>query len=124
MLQQNFDILTEKVNELYNERCQLERFIARFKNGNRKYLEIRSIAEQIVYGLLSEQGALLTSAIIAVVQALRVNPDRYNIIFDNTKYDDNNNEYHEALLEVAKSFLKILLDQMVDNTMVVAMQQK
>jgi hypothetical protein len=48
---------------------------------------------------LTEQGALLTSTIIAVVQALRVNPDKYNIIFDNSKYDNNtnNNEYLEAL---------------------------
>ena len=48
MLQQNFDTLTDKVNDLYNEKCQLEEFVSRFKNGNRKYLEIRSIAEQIV----------------------------------------------------------------------------
>ena len=34
------------------------------------------------------------------------------------------NEYREGILEIANSFLKILLDQMVDNTMVVAMQQK
>jgi len=31
--------------------------------------------------LLAEQGPLLTSAVIAVVQALRVNPDKYAIIF-------------------------------------------
>lgn len=30
------------------------------KNGNRKYLEIRGIAEQIVNRLLAEQGELLT----------------------------------------------------------------
>jgi hypothetical protein len=45
---------------------------------------------------LTEQGSLLTSAIIAVVQALRENPDKYAIIFDNSNYD-NSSEYHEAL---------------------------
>ncbi|HEY6885352.1 MAG TPA: hypothetical protein VI278_15060 [Nitrososphaeraceae archaeon] len=45
---------------------------------------------------MTEQGSLLTSAIIAVVQALRENPDKYAIIFDNSKYD-NSSEYHEAL---------------------------
>ena len=49
-----------------------------------------------------------------------MDPDKYNIIFENTKYDDNNNEYLEALLEVASSFLKILLNQIVDKTMVAA----
>ena len=29
-----------------------------------------------------------TSALIAVVEALRLNPDRYAVIY-NTKYDDN-----------------------------------
>jgi hypothetical protein len=111
--------LADKVSNLSNEKDQLEQFVSRFKNGNRKYLEIRSIAEQIVYGLLSEHGALLTSVIIAVVHALRVNPDRYAIIFDNTQYDNTNNEYL-GVLEVAKSFLKILLNQLVDKTMAAA----
>jgi len=34
------------------------------------------------------------------------------------------NEYHEGILEIAKSFLKILLDPMVDNTMVAAVKEK
>jgi uncharacterized protein YoxC len=122
-VQQNFDILTEKVNDLYNEKCQLEQFVSRFKNGNRKYLEIRGIAQEIVNRLLAEQGLLLTSAIIAVVQALRENPDKYNIIFDNSEYD-NSSEYHEGLLEVANSFMKFLSRQMVDKTMVAAATEK
>jgi hypothetical protein len=71
MVQQKFDTLTEKVNDLYNEKCQLKQFVSRFKNSNRHYLEIKSIAQQIIYGFLAEHGALLTSAIIAVVQPLR-----------------------------------------------------
>ena len=118
-LQQNFDSLTEKVDDLYNEKSRLEQYVFRFKNGNRKYLEIRGIAEEIVNRLLAERGPLLTSVIIAVIQALRVNPDKYAIIFGNTK-DDKNNEYLEALREVASSFLKALLNQMVDKTMVAA----
>ncbi|MBV9178529.1 MAG: hypothetical protein JO297_16005 [Nitrososphaeraceae archaeon] len=111
--------MTEKVDDLYNEKSRLEQYVFRFKNGNRKYLEIRGIAEEIVNRLLAERGPLLTSVIIAVIQALRVNPDKYAIIFGNTK-DDKNNEYLEALREVASSFLKALLNQMVDKTMVAA----
>jgi len=59
---------------------------------------------------------------MSVVQALRENPDRYAIIFDNTKYDDSS-EYHEGLLEVARSFMKILSRQMVDKTMVAAIKE-
>jgi hypothetical protein len=34
------------------------------------------------------------------------------------------NEYQEGVLEIASSFLKILLNQMVDNTMVAAIKEK
>ena len=71
-----------------------------------------------------EHGALLTSAIIAVVQALIENPDKYNIIFGNSEYDNTNNEYIEALREVASSFLKMLLNQMIDKTMLVAVKRQ
>jgi len=33
------------------------------------------------------------------------------------------NHYHEGILEIANSLLKILLDQMVDKTMVAAMKE-
>jgi hypothetical protein len=80
-----------------------------------------------------------------------MNPDRYAIIY-NSKYDDNRdnnifdssnnntiisisshsskpqnyyyNQYHEGILEIANSLLKILLNQMVDNTMVAAAVQE
>ena len=32
------------------------------------------------------------------------------------------NEYHEGLLEIAKGFLKILLNQLVDKTMVASVK--
>ncbi|MBV9179443.1 MAG: hypothetical protein JO297_20640 [Nitrososphaeraceae archaeon] len=122
-LQQNFDVLVDKVNGLYNQKSRLEQFVFRFKNRNRKYLLIRGIAEEIVYGLLAEHGEILTSAIIAVVQALRVNPDKYAIIFGDSEYD-NGSQYHEGLLEVASSFLRVLLNQMIDKTMVAAIKEK
>ena len=88
---------------------------------------------------------------VAVIEALRTNPDRYAIIY-NSKYDDNRdnnifdssnnntmisisshsskpenyyyNEYHEGILEIANSLLKILTNQIVDNTMITAVKQK
>ena len=68
-----------------------------------------------------------------------MNPDRYAVIY-NTKYDNNNesvststftkpqdyyyNKYHEGLVEIAKGFLKILLNQLVDKTMVMTMKEQ
>ena len=81
-----------------------------------------------------------------------MNPDRYAVIY-NSKYDNDNesifesitgavaissspnfhskvnqnyyyNEYHEGILEIANSLLKILTNQIVDKTMVAAVQEK
>jgi hypothetical protein len=81
-------------------------------------------------------------ALKAVVEALRMNPDRYEVIY-NSKYNNNEsvfdsnditsvaissphspksqnqnyyyNEYRQGLLEIAEGFLKTLLNQLVDN---------
>jgi hypothetical protein len=142
--QQNFDTLGDKICDLQNQKHQLEQFAYRFKNSNRKYLEIKSIVEEQVNRLLTEQGGLLNSVLLAVVEALRMNPDRYAVIY-NTIYDNDDSsssiataipapypkpyqnyhykEYHEGILEIANSFLKILTNQMVDKTMVAAVQE-
>ena len=63
-----------------------------------------------------------------------MNPDRYAIIY-NSKYDNKDyvststftkpqnyyyDKYHEGILKLAKGFLSILLNQLVDKTMVAA----
>jgi chorismate mutase len=154
MHHQNVDTLQNDIDSLFNERSELQQFVSRFKNSNEKYLKIKSIAEEVVDRLLKERE--LTSALIAVVEALRMNPDRYAVIY-NSKYDDNDNgniiessmgmgttaaaispsrhstklnqnyyynEYREGILEIANSLLKILTKQVVDKTMVAAVQEK
>jgi chromosome segregation ATPase len=48
MHQQNFDILADNVCELQNQKHQLEQFLFRFKNSNKKYLKVKSIAEELL----------------------------------------------------------------------------
>lgn len=55
------------------------------------YLQIKRMAEEIVDRLLAERKSLLTSALVAVVEALRMNPHRYAVIY-NSKYDDDHND--------------------------------
>jgi hypothetical protein len=119
----NFKTLQNEIEHLYDEKCQLEQFVLRFRNSNKKYLKIKSIAEEE-----------------AVIEALRMAPDRYAIIF-NTKYDIDNgnssttmlsckpyqnyfydNEYQKGLLEVAKAVSNSLSNQLVNKTMVDIMQ--
>ena len=102
---------------------------------------------------MTEQESLLDLALKAVIEALRMNPDRYNVIY-NSNYDDNcsifgsgsniataiscspstttkpqnhnhyYDQYREGILEIANSLLKILTNQMVDKTMVGAVKEK
>jgi hypothetical protein len=129
-----------------NQKHQIEQFVFRFKNSNKKYLKIKGVAEEDVNRLLTEQETLLDLALKAVIEALRMTPDRYKIIY-NSKYDNNDNifdsstthsampsspipqnyyynKYHEGILELAKGFLKLLLNQLVDKTMVVAVAKE
>jgi chorismate mutase len=152
MLHQNIDTLQNEIHSLFNERRQLQQFVSRFKNGNEQYLKIKDVAEEHVNSLLTEQESLLDLALNAVIEALRMNPDRYNVIYD-SKYDDNcsifdsdsniataasssppttkpqnhnhyYDQYHEGIIEIANSLLKILTNQMVDKTMVAAVREK
>src|SRR6476660_1558995 len=70
---------------------QLQQFVSRFKNSNEKYLKIKDVAEDHVNRLLTEEEPLLELALKAVIEALRMNPDMYAVIY-NSKYDDDHNE--------------------------------
>jgi DNA-binding CsgD family transcriptional regulator len=154
MHHQNVDTLQNDIDHLFNERSQLQQFVSRFKNSDRRYLLIKSVAEEHVNRLLREQESLLDLALKAVIEALRMNPDRYAIIY-NSKYDSDDNvsnsstttapissssstystfpkayqnyyynKYHEGILEIAKGFVKILTNQQVDKTMVAAVAKE
>src|SRR5690349_6489451 len=146
MYSSNCGTLLKEIEHLYDEKRQIEQFVSRFRNTNRRYLKIKSIAEEYVNKLLADQEPLLDLALNAVIEALRMAHDRYAIIY-NTKYDNNvfasnnnNNgtvaatlsyspnlyqnyyykEYREGIIEIAKTFFNNTLDQIVDKTMVAA----
>jgi hypothetical protein len=146
ILHQNVDTLQNDIDRLFNERRQLQQFVLRFRNSDIRYLQIKDAAEEHVNRLLTEEESLLDLALKAVIEALRMNPDRYAIICD-SKYDSDDNifdssttpsampsspipqnyyykEYHEGLLELAKGFYEILLNQLVDKTMLAAIKEK
>jgi chromosome segregation ATPase len=90
MHHQNIDILQNDIHSLFNERSQLQQFVSRLKNGNEEYLKIKDVAEEQVNRFLTEEESLLGLALKAVIEALRMNPDRYAVIYD-SKY-----EYHSS----------------------------
>ena len=95
MHQQNFDTLADKIWDLQNQKHQLEQFVLRFKNSNKKYLKIKSIAEEIVNRLLTEQESLLDLVLKIIVEALRISPDKYEVIY-NRKYDNDDRVFYSS----------------------------
>jgi chorismate mutase len=100
ILHENIDTLQNDIDRLFNERCQLQQFVSRFKNGNEKYLKIKGVAEEHVNRLLTEEESLLDLALNAVIEALRMNPDRYAIIYNST-YDNSNSVFDSSTTNTA-----------------------
>jgi hypothetical protein len=63
--------------------------------GNDKYHKIKDVAEEHVNRLLTEEESLLDLALEAVVEALRMNPDRYKVIY-NSKYDNSDSVFDSS----------------------------
>jgi hypothetical protein len=63
--------------------------------GNDKYHKIKDVAEEQVNRLLTEEESLLDLALEAVVEALRMNPDRYKVIY-NSKYDNSDSVFDSS----------------------------
>ena len=53
--------------------------------------------------LLTEQEPLLDMALNAVIEALRMNPDRYNVIY-NSKYEGN-----ETVFDSSRGYYRVIL---------------
>lgn len=89
MPQRNFDTLADNISDLQNQKHHLEQLVSRFKKCNKDYLKIKSIAKEIVNRLLIDEEPLLDLTLKAVVEALRMSPNTYEIIFNNSRYDNH-----------------------------------
>ncbi|HET7149112.1 MAG TPA: hypothetical protein VFI73_11490 [Candidatus Nitrosopolaris sp.] len=96
MHQQNFDTLADKICVLQNQKHQLEQFAFRFKNSNKKYLKVKGIAEEIVNRLLTDEESFLNLALNGVVEALRMNPNSYEVIFNNGRYENDGSVFDKS----------------------------
>jgi hypothetical protein len=53
----------------------LQQFVSRFKNSNNRSIQIE-VTEEVLDRRLVEYKSLLSSALVTVVEALRMNPDK------------------------------------------------
>jgi hypothetical protein len=128
----------QDIDYLNNHKEQLEDFVASFKSGNKRYLEIKDVAQEHVNYLLTQRKTMLTIAILAVIEALKMNPDKYMAIFVDSNKEDmwndsdsfasmylkdafsnyqTNQAYNAIVVEIAEAFCERLSTRLVDETM-------
>jgi hypothetical protein len=136
--QQECDNKKQDIDYLNNHKEQLEDLVAIFKSGNKKYLEIKGVAQEHVNYLLTQRKTMLTIAILAVIEALKMNPDKYMATFVDSNKDDmlndldsfasmylkdafsnyqTNQAYNAIVVEIAEAFCERLSTRLVDETM-------
>jgi hypothetical protein len=115
--QQNVDTLSERIEKLYNKEQKQKLVVSKFGDTNKKYRKIKNIVKEHVDELLKQteqnQKAVLSIALISIIQALKDNPDKYNVIFNN----NNTNECQQELVAIGQTFYRNLVDEHVSQTM-------
>jgi DNA-binding CsgD family transcriptional regulator len=132
------DARKEDIQYLNHEKAQLQHSVTNFKTGNKGYLEIKGIVQEHVNYLLTQRKTILTIAIVAVIEALKMNLDTYMTIFVDSNKDemlnDSNsilsiylkeafsnyqtNQAHNAIVaEIAEAFCNRLSTVLVNETM-------
>jgi hypothetical protein len=85
--QSAIDDKIQDIAEAHKKLAQLENI----KNNNKDYQEIENIAEQKANDIFSNKRAILMTAVIAVLGALRYHPDKQQLLIYDSFYPSNNN---------------------------------
>jgi chromosome segregation ATPase len=109
----SYNILCERKREeaanLNNEISRLEAIISRFKNNKEKYLKIQQTVENKVRSVLTDGKVLLQFALASVIEAIRINPDKYNnLLFSDTSSSTAMPAQQSSLLHVKDYMEKVL----------------
>src|ERR687887_2944139 len=95
--EQDINMLSERIATLYIKEQEQERSVSRFKDTNKTYRKVKTIAEEQVNRFWSQalreldKKGLLSIVLSAVIGALRERPDRYDIIFCGGNSGNSNN---------------------------------
>ena len=93
--------LQQDIGYYINQKQQLIAFVEGFKRSNKKYGKIRAIAEEHINSFLADQKILVSAAVLAVIEALRMHPNKHRIICSNdSNYDSDSNAISDESLAV------------------------
>jgi hypothetical protein len=120
--------MSERIAKLYNKEQEQQLIVSRFKDTNKIYRKVKTIAEEQLNRFWSQalkepdKKIVLSIVLRSVIEALRQQPERYNIIFGNNNYN-NIYEQQDAVLEVSNRVSKALIERFVNQTMVILESQ-
>jgi transposase len=118
--------LRQNIEYLENKQERLETFIETFKRTDKKYNKIKKIAEEYISGFLTNRQALLSAAIIAVSEALKMHPNKHEIIcntdsFMSTTTSEDQSEYeyysNTIVLDTTNTLYDRILKWLGEKTM-------
>jgi hypothetical protein len=93
--------LQQDMKYYINQKEQLIAFVEGLKRSNKKYGKVRAIAEEHIKSFLTDQKILVSGAIIAVMEALRMHPNKHSIICSNDgNYDSDRNSISNESIAV------------------------
>ena len=97
----------QESEHLNNDISRLETVISRFKNNNEEYYKIEKTIE--VSSVLTDGKVLLQFALASVIEAVRINPDKYNnLLVNNTS---SSTPAQHLLLSHIEYYKDIILDE-------------
>jgi transcriptional regulator len=92
--------LQQDMRYYINEKEQIIASVEGFKRSNKKYGKVRAIAEEHIDRFLSDRKALVSAAVLAVIEALRMHPNKHRMICCNDGNNSNSNEMSNDSLAV------------------------
>ena len=92
--------LQQDIEYYINQKEQQIAFVEGFKRSNKKYGKIRAIAEEHIDRFLSDRKALVSAAVLAVIEALRMHPNKHRMICCNDGNNSDSNEMSNDSLAV------------------------
>ena len=130
-----------KALHLNRQNMERDKLLSGFKNNNKDYIKIQSIAKQTVKSALSDKRHMLKLALYALIESWRANPTKFNFIIygmsstvlmskstiidyagsssnyhtNPFSYYPNQNGYDETLAEVLVNEAAILYKKMVKD---------
>jgi transposase len=93
--------LQQDIGYYINQKEQLIAFVEGFKRSNKKYSKVRAIVEEHINNFLSDQKILVSAAVHAAIEALRIHPNKHRIICSNDgDYDGESNTISDHSITV------------------------